>query len=187
MLTTQELSVNPRRSLTRKQRETSNVAGLALDPHGKQIEATVARVSQQKRANPVQLEAANRLAVTIDYMLAHLDKPINISTLSAMAGYSQSSFFDLFKRMTGAAPLNWFIRARMKRAGELLEGSNLQVKEIARQIGYQDPFYFSRLFKSVHGIAPRAYRAQNQMKSTSADDAPKPASLQVSALQSIGS
>lgn len=113
-----------------------------------------------KSAPARQLPAASRLAVCMDYMLAHLHQPMRISTLSTMAGLSASRFFELFKHATGDTPLNWFIRARMKWAGELLVRSSLPIKQIAGQVGYEDQFYFSRLFKSVHGIAPTAYRIQ---------------------------
>jgi len=46
----------------------------------------------------------------------------------------------------------------MQRAGELLQTGNLSVKEVAAMMGYDDPFYFSRRFKSAHGIAPLEYR-----------------------------
>jgi AraC-like DNA-binding protein len=46
----------------------------------------------------------------------------------------------------------------MCRAGGLLRETDLSVKEIANRLGYEDQFYFSRLFKLVNGISPRAYR-----------------------------
>jgi AraC-like DNA-binding protein len=126
----------------------------------KQIGLEAARPIPFKTPTLAQEIAATRIAVSLDYMMAHLDKPVKISTLSALSGFSPSSFFAFFKCATGDTPLNWFIKIRMRRAGELLRESNLQIKEIARQLGYGDPFYFSRLFKSVHGMAPKKYRAQ---------------------------
>jgi transcriptional regulator GlxA family with amidase domain len=98
-------------------------------------------------------------------MMAQLDKPMKISTLSATVGLSNSSFFDRFKNATGQTPLNLFIRARMRWAGELLEQTTLQIQEVAGRVGYDDQFYFSRLFKAVHGRSPRDYRAQKRSQS----------------------
>jgi AraC family transcriptional regulator, arabinose operon regulatory protein len=120
-------------------------------------------VFQLSAVNPGRLEVGQRFACCFDYMMAHLDESIRISTLCAMTGYSQSRFYDLFKRVTGVTPLNWFIRARMRWAAEFLESSALPVKQIAWRVGYADEFYFSRLFKSVHGISPREYRAQKKL------------------------
>lgn len=95
---------------------------------------------------------------SIEYMLRHLDKPLRVSTLISMAGFSDSYFFALFKSATGYAPIEFFIRLRMQRACKMLTARTISVKEVAAGLGYKDRFYFSRLFKSVIGIPPRDYR-----------------------------
>jgi AraC-like DNA-binding protein len=92
------------------------------------------------------------------YMLAHLHKPIQISALGALSGVSTSYFYHLFKQATGKTPNNFLTRARMRRAGKLLLDPTLSVKEVADALGYNDPLYFSRVFKSAHGLSPRGYR-----------------------------
>jgi AraC-like DNA-binding protein len=91
-------------------------------------------------------------------MLRHPDKPLRISALSEMTGYSGSYLFVLFKSATGYAPKKFFIRVRMERACKMLSVLTVSVKQVAAALGYEDEFYFSRLFKSVIGIAPRDYR-----------------------------
>jgi len=140
--------------------ENSRVAGFPLNSYDEPVEGKPARTVQSSAPEIVQLTASSRLAESIDYMRAHLNEPMRISTLCAIVKLSPSRFFELFKRVTGDTPLNWFIRARMQWAGELLESSPLQIKEVAWRVGYEDPFYFSRLFKSVHGISPSGYRKQ---------------------------
>lgn len=112
--------------------------------------------------DPQQQAAAQRLAAILKFMAANLSQPIRVPTLSAMAGLGPARFFELFKLATGDTPLNWIIQARMRVAAELLERSELQIKEIAGRVGYEDQFYFSRLFKAVHGIAPSGYRARGE-------------------------
>ncbi len=94
---------------------------------------------------------------SIDYMLRHLDRPLRVSTLSSMAGVSDSYFFALFKSATGYAPIEFFNRLRMQRACKMLTARTVSVKDVALALGYRDRFYFSRLFKSVIGIPPRDY------------------------------
>jgi transcriptional regulator GlxA family with amidase domain len=106
-------------------------------------------------------EIAGRIARSIAYMVQHLDEPLQISTLAAQASVSQSHFFALFKRQTGTAPIDYFIRLRMNHARQLLDSTCSSVKEIAATMGYDDPFYFSRVFKSVHRVAPAEYRRRN--------------------------
>jgi AraC-like DNA-binding protein len=93
-------------------------------------------------------------------MWRHLNEPLRVSTLSALSGLSVSLFSSLFKCATGYAPIQFFIRLRMQRACELLRETTLSIKEVADSLGYDDPFYFSRIFKSVNGVAPSYYRLQ---------------------------
>jgi len=95
---------------------------------------------------------------SIDYMLRHQDQPLQVAKLASVSNISPSHYFAVFKRVTGFAPIDFFIRLRMQRACELLDASTLCVKEVAGTLGYDDPFYFSRVFKSVSGVAPSDYR-----------------------------
>lgn len=138
------------RSLGHRGNESAPAPELGARPQARQFDAA---------ATP------GRLSVSLDYMKQHLHEPMKIATLSAMAGFSESRFHELFKLATGYSPLNWIIRARMKCACEKLEATDLPVKQIAAQVGYGDPLYFSRLFKSVTGLSPSAYRVQDGEKS----------------------
>ena len=100
-----------------------------------------------------------RIEETIAYMQQHLDQPLQVATLAAKANFSPSHYFVLFKRRIGSAPIDYFTRMRMQRACRLLCDTNLSVKEVAAKLGYDDPFYFSRVFKSVNHLAPSDYRA----------------------------
>lgn len=159
MYATQIFPTAPTAAPTYLRRESPVAAGATLAPlvRPPAVEATEAMRRKPSRAKQ---SAASRLAASLEYMQAHLDQPLRIPTLSARAGLSASRFFELFKHATGDTPLNWFIRARMTWAGELLHRSDRPIKQIAGQVGYEDQFYFSRLFKAVHGVAPSQYRAQ---------------------------
>lgn len=103
-----------------------------------------------------------RIGRTIGYMTQHLNQPLQASDLAAVANISLSHYFVLFKRAAGCGPISFFIRLRMRRARQLLETTSMNIKEIAGELGYEDPFYFSRLFKSVNGVAPSDYRKAQQ-------------------------
>jgi len=103
--------------------------------------------------------AAAKIGRSVAYMMRHLDKPLQVATLAALANVSPSHYFALFKRLTGHAPIDFFIHLRMHRACELLDSPWLRVKEVAAALGYDDPFYFSRIFKSVNRVAPSQYQA----------------------------
>jgi AraC-like DNA-binding protein len=95
---------------------------------------------------------------SIRYMRQHLDQPLQVARLAALVHISPSHYFALFKRRTGCAPIDFFIRLRIEQACRLLDETLMNVKEVAAVLGYDDPFYFSRTFKSVSHVAPSEYR-----------------------------
>jgi AraC-like DNA-binding protein len=110
------------------------------------------------RVEACESEAVRKIEQSINYMLRHLDEPLQVATLAAQANVSPSHFFALFKRQMGCAPIDYFIRLRMQHACRLLDETGMSVKEVAAKLGYDDPFYFSRVFKSVNQVAPSEYR-----------------------------
>jgi transcriptional regulator GlxA family with amidase domain len=109
-------------------------------------------------------------------MTQHLNQPVRVAELAAQANVSPSHYFALFKRVTGRAPIDYFIRRRMQRARALLDSTTASVKEIAVALGYNDPLYFSRVFKSVNLAAPTRYRAR-QRESKPAGEFPQASGL----------
>ncbi|MDA3129432.1 helix-turn-helix domain-containing protein [Aliibacillus thermotolerans] len=56
--------------------------------------------------------------------------------------------------------MDYFIQVRIEKATELIKTTDLFISDIAEQVGYQDPYYFSRLYKKYTGISPSAVRRQ---------------------------
>ena len=92
------------------------------------------------------------------FLRANIDRSLSLAEMAAHAGLSESHFSRIFKEQTGHAPLDYFILLKMQHASTLLALTSLPVREVATQLGYGDPYYFSRLFKKVLGVSPRAYR-----------------------------
>ncbi len=128
---------------------------------------TAGRIFSSRAVESRSTETVLRIEQSVTYMAQHLDEPLQVATLAAQANVSPSHFFALFKRRIGSAPIDYFTRLRMQRACHLLKQTSLSVKEIAAELGYDDPFYFSRVFKSVNRMAPSDYRtAQEEMAKT---------------------
>jgi len=108
------------------------------------------------------LDTAQKVAQCITYMKQHLDQSATVATFAAIASLSESHFRSLFKHQTGYTPMDYFIRLRIHKACQLLDTTNLNVKEIAHLTGFQDAFYFSRAFKTVVELSPANYRLQNK-------------------------
>ena len=105
-----------------------------------------------------QPNARLKVAHTITYMKQHLDQPLKLEALAAVAGLSRSQYAVLFKERSGYAPMDYFIRLRIHRACQLLDTTALSVKAIAAKLGYDDPLYFSRIFRTVNDVSPQQYR-----------------------------
>ncbi len=84
--------------------------------------------------------------------------PMSIAQYAQNLNMSICWFIRIFKQYTGLSPQQYIIRTRMIKARELLSASSYNVSEIAAMVGYDNPLYFSRLFKKTAGISPREYR-----------------------------
>ncbi|MFC7624186.1 helix-turn-helix domain-containing protein [Microlunatus sp. GCM10028923] len=93
-----------------------------------------------------------------DHLREHFADPVRVGDLARLAGLSPSHFAALFRRATGSGVIEYVKRLRMARARELLATTTAGVREIAGEVGYDDPFYFSRQFRAVHGCSPTTYR-----------------------------
>ena len=96
---------------------------------------------------------------TILYMQRELHRQLTVEDMALKQGLSTSHFSSLFRKATGMAPLDYFIHLKLQKACLLLYSSDIKVKKVATEIGYDDPYYFSRLFKKYMKVSPDQYRA----------------------------
>ena len=95
---------------------------------------------------------------TMHWMSCHLDHPVTLPELAHLAALSVPHYCTMFRRKTGFAPIDYFLRLRIQRACQLLDTTAMRIEEIAANVGCDDPYYFSRLFKKLMGRSPRDYR-----------------------------
>jgi AraC family transcriptional regulator len=108
-----------------------------------------------RRVNALQ---AYKLRKVTEAMTAHLDDEFSLATLAALAELSEYHFSRLFKRATGLAPSQYFIRLRMARARQLLLESQRSVIDIGLEVGYSSASHFSQVFRREVGVTPSEFR-----------------------------
>ncbi|MGV8096420.1 MAG: AraC family transcriptional regulator [Mangrovibacterium sp.] len=95
---------------------------------------------------------------SINFMLENLDHKLKLEEIAEEVKLSASHFSRLFINRTGHSPIDYFIQLKIQRACRLLDNSGWSIAEVAREMGFEDQFYFSRLFRKVMNMSPRIYR-----------------------------
>ncbi|WP_053207243.1 AraC family transcriptional regulator [Jiangella muralis] len=99
------------------------------------------------------------LSRAMDYLASRLDGTVRVPELAALVGVSPSHLTTLFRRATGGGVHAYQTTLRMTRARLLLTTTAATVSEIARDVGYGDPFHFSRQFRQLHAMSPTEFRS----------------------------
>lgn len=87
---------------------------------------------------------------------------LSVEELSRELGMSRVHLYKKMLQITGKTPIEFIRVIRLKRAAQLLRDSQLHVSEIAFQVGFNNPKYFSRYFKEEFGVLPSAYQEKNE-------------------------
>lgn len=95
-----------------------------------------------------------------EYVDMRISERPSAEELARQAGLSVDYFARRFRRTFGMAPKSWLVRRRIQHAATRLDESTDSISEIAADLGYPDVFLFSRQFKAVMGMSPRAYRSR---------------------------
>lgn len=131
-----------------------------IDEAGLLFAARFLEIAMGRRRSPVRMHARDRrraveAAMWID---AHSHEPIDLEQAASCAGISAFHFLRLFGRVIGVTPHQYLLRSRLRRAARLLADEDLQVTDIALDVGFNDLSNFVRTFHRAAGVSPRAFR-----------------------------
>lgn len=107
-----------------------------------------------------RLHAIVRVQPVLQLMEQQLGERLTRGQLARVLGLSEGRLHLVFAAAMGLAPGAYLARLRLRRAQELLSASDAPVGRIGAQVGYPDPFHFSRRFSQAFGISPTAFRAR---------------------------
>jgi len=99
-----------------------------------------------------------RFRDVINYMDTHYKENPSLQDLAKKAGMAPEYFHRQFRVIFDTTPYEYMLRRRMNMAQHLIRKTGLSIKEIAQQCGYDNPFYFSRVFTKWLKVSPSEYR-----------------------------
>ena len=111
---------------------------------------------QEERGRGAALSARN-LRQLGDHVREHIQEPISLDALAAVAGLSPYHFLRMFRRTTGKTPNEFVIGLRLARAAHLLRHTRWTVAHVASEVGYQSVRHFTLLFRREMGCPPAEY------------------------------
>ncbi|MEH7546893.1 AraC family transcriptional regulator [Neobacillus vireti] len=118
---------------------------------------------QDFHSQTVTGDSSQVIEKTIDYISNHYNQIITLTDLAKMAGLSKSHFSRLFKKNVGYSPIEYLTHLRIDRAKELLAHSDIRIKEVSQNVGYEDELYFSRIFKKIVGVSPSQFSDEQKL------------------------
>lgn len=111
--------------------------------------------SQSEKTNQELIETV------CEYLKEHLSTPLTLATLSSHFHKRPTQLSHLFYKHYGIRPIDYLIQLRLEKATELLKQGD-SVQQAAAKVGYEDAFYFSRLYKKYYHIRPSDIKNYNK-------------------------
>ena len=114
----------------------------------------------EKNIKHKKISKTTDISITIDKMKTDFAINNNIEYYAQMCNMSVSRYSHIFTQKMSVSPRKFIIELRIAQAKFLLSTTNIKIYDIAKSIGYDDPFYFSKAFKKETGLSPSEFREQ---------------------------
>ncbi len=122
-----------------------------------ELESHISEASNTSDTKALPIQIHN----TLQYIEEHLEEPLEIASLVMASGWSHEHFTRSFKRHIGHTPKEWINKRKIERASQFLLTGSDTVKQVAHKLGFQDEYYFHRLFRKWMGMTATEYRKKN--------------------------
>ena len=137
-----------------------------LSMYLQQIFLQIQRTGQAER-----IPASNYIQEEMDYACRyfnkHYNEPISIGEYAKSRNMSVSWFQRKFKQIVNHTPMQYLLIIRLNNAASLLETTDYSIAAISAIVGYEDPLYFSRIFRKQKGLSPSDFRKLRRVQESS--------------------
>ena len=128
----------------------------------KNVSLLLNSVLNEKEEDAAEKENTHTMETVKDYIDYHYTEKLSIMEIADKFGFSYSYLCTGFKKCFGESPNDYIINKRVFKAKMLFDTDTvLSIKEVAAMAGYDNPYYFSRIFKNVTGDTPSQYRKRS--------------------------
>jgi len=134
---------------------------LCLDPRGNRLRRQARLFDLLAALTDSELfRSADHAAIYkgVRLLISEWDRNEKMERYAEVCRISESGFYRHFKEWAGVSPNEYRTNMRIAAAKSMLRNSAISIREIAEQVGFPDPYYFSRCFRRLVGMSPRAYR-----------------------------
>ncbi len=135
-------------------RKAKDVANMREEYLAGQLFLILAEIFKEKKNH-------NYVEIAENYLVSNYMYPVRIGSVAASIGLDRRYLSRIFKQKTGRSMQQFLLDKRIKEAKKLLS-AGISVSTVARMVGYDDPFNFSKLFKASCGMAPKKFASQNR-------------------------
>ncbi len=115
--------------------------------------------SGERRAHQKDDAAMHRVAQS---MRERIDREISVVALAKECALSHVQLIRRFKKAFGCTPSEYIAHLRLERARALLSQTDMQIKAVAKECGFENEYYFSNFFKMRTGLCPTAFRSMTE-------------------------
>jgi len=117
----------------------------------------LARLNQDAVIDARQTHARESYERCRQYISGNYPGLHGIADIARACNVSSAYLSRLFQRFASESPLKFLTRMKMQHAAKLIHRRNYPIKVVASMVGFEDPYYFSRVFKRVHGVSPSLF------------------------------
>lgn len=128
------------------------------------------RVLIELHQKNIEVKEPDLTTQVLFYIQRNYSEPISLESLAETFNYSAPHLSVMFKHRTSYSPIDYLIQFRLNKAAKLLVETDAPLRDIAISVGYQDAYYFSRLFKKKKGVSPAQFRIAEINRKKSRDN-----------------